>query len=47
MSTVKAYSTLLLPWSDVAQYATAIVSSTAAPVTNRCSKLFMEELYYG
>lgn len=27
MSTVKAYSTLLLPWSDVAQYATAIVSS--------------------
>lgn len=27
MSAIKAYSTLLLPWEDVAQYATAIVSS--------------------
>lgn len=27
MSTIRAYSTLLLPWQDVAQYASAIVSS--------------------
>lgn len=27
MSTMKAYSTVMLPWNDVAQYATAIVSS--------------------